>query len=445
MELPRGWKSTTLGEVCAPRRAGIDPRSRGDAPFVGLEHVEAQTTRLLGHATGADVRSTCYEFRRGDTLYGRLRPYLNKVHWAEFDGLASGEFIIFPPSPWLAPRFLMWLLNQSRFLAFVSTLDTGDRPRVRWEQLKSFRFGLPPYAEQERIVAVIEEALSRLDSAAAAVSAAGDRSRLFKQSVLRSAVTGRLSAHQGSVGDWTRGNDLNSRRAGRLWGSGTVPTLTQDERATVPDHWRWTTVRHLGTDPQVTVQVGPMSMRSADFSNVGVPVLNVGSIQWDRIDESKVNYLPASRARAFERYRIRPGDVLFTRSGTVGRAAVASDHHDGWLMTFHLLRVRPSRDRIRPAYLRMVFEGAPHIRRQTAAAAIGTTRAGFNTNLLAELDVAVPPIAEQDEIVETVAALSTRVSALTQSISRTKREGAALKTAILASALTGTLRVSTNL
>jgi type I restriction enzyme S subunit len=78
----------------------------------------------------------------------------------------------------------------------------------------------------------------------------------------------------------------------------------------------------------------------------------------------------------------------------------------------------------------MVFRGAKNIRRQTEEGAIGSTRAGFNTNLLAELDVPLPPLDEQREIVRIVGALfrfgdaidnrvttgATLVNKLTQSI-----------------------------
>jgi type I restriction enzyme S subunit len=146
-------------------------------------------------------------------------------------------------------------------------------------------------------------------------------------------------------------------------------------------------------------------MQSRDFEERGVPVLNVGCVQWGKFDESKLDYLPMHKASAFERYRILPDDLLFTRSGTVGRCAIATARQHGYLMTFHLLRVRPTRMKCLPKYLQFVFQGATHIQRQTTEAAIGSTRAGFNTNLLANLDVPLPPLVEQEEIVRCVEAL----------------------------------------
>lgn len=196
-------------------------------------------------------------------------------------------------------------------------------------------------------------------------------------------------------------------------------------------------VSDLGLDGEETVQVGPMSMRSADFVSEGIPVLNVGAVQWDAIDETKVNHLPATVAEAFTRYKIEPGDVLFTRSGTVGRCAVAGDRQRGWLMTFHLLRVRVDVAKCLPQYLRMVFEGAPHIRRQACGAAVGTTRAGFNTRLLAELDVPLPPLSEQAAIVERASGLLDQIGVV--DVGGLMRRSERLRIAILAAAFAGEL------
>src|SRR5205814_10234079 len=70
----------------------------------------------------------------------------------------------------------------------------------------------------------------------------------------------------------------------------------------------------------------------------------------------------------------------------------------------------------RPEYLRIVFEGAPHVRRQTRAGAVGSTRAGFNTRLLASLDVPLPPLAEQDRIVREVDRLLSERNHVVQTI-----------------------------
>ena len=102
-ELPGGWAAAKLSELATPRGERVPPAAHPDKQFVGLEHVEAQTTRILGSVPSAEVKSSASLFRAGDVLYGRLRPYLNKVATPDFDGLASAEFIVFPDQAHLRP------------------------------------------------------------------------------------------------------------------------------------------------------------------------------------------------------------------------------------------------------------------------------------------------------------------------------------------------------
>src|SRR5215211_3880166 len=108
-------------------------------------------------------------------------------------------------------------------------------------------------------------------------------------------------------------------------------------------------------------------------------------------------------------------------------------------MTFHLLRARPDPTKCLPAFLRAVFEGASHVRRQTREASIGTTRAGFNTNLLSKLLVPLPPLAEQHRIVAEVERRLSVVEEMEKTIDANLKRAERLRQAILARAFAGKL------
>jgi type I restriction enzyme S subunit len=271
----------------------------------------------------------------------------------------------------------------------------------------------------------------------------------FRQVVLAVACSGRLTE------EWREGypnvepasnllkilvsNQKRKKRAGRLWGSGEIPELTEEECNSLPLSWTWAKVKELGEDSDSTVQVGPMSMQSKTFTEKGVPVLNVGCVQWGYFDETKLNFMPGDLAQNFSRYKIFKNDILFTRSGTVGRCAIASDKQNGYLMTFHLLRVRPSMKKCLPEFMQFVFWGAPNIKRQTEAGVIGSTRDGFNTNLLANLNVPLPPVAEQHEIVHRVNALFECADAIDREVVAAGQRCERLTQAVLGKAFSGRL------
>jgi len=138
------------------------------------------------------MRSNAVHFQPGDVLYGRLRPYLNKVTSLEFEGLCSAEFIVFPRTCHLDSRFVQYFLNSSEFVSYASHLNEGDRPRVDYNQLAPYPVGLPPLPEQHRIVAEIEKQFTRLDAAVAALKRVQANAKRYRASVLKAACEGRL-------------------------------------------------------------------------------------------------------------------------------------------------------------------------------------------------------------------------------------------------------------
>ena len=145
--------------------------------------------RLLATVPAGEMKSAGVHFQVGDVLYGRLRPYLNKVLRPLFEGLSSAEFIVFPPSPSIDQQFLQYVLNSSPFVSFASHLNEGDRPRVDFEQIGNFELALPPLAEQRRIVAEIEKHFANADPSCGALEASSKKlDKLISAALIRTCL-----------------------------------------------------------------------------------------------------------------------------------------------------------------------------------------------------------------------------------------------------------------
>jgi type I restriction enzyme S subunit len=151
------WKQKRLGDILIPHKEIIHPgdRSSGTAEFVGLEHLEPHTGRRLGSQTIDLSRLTGRKptFRRGQIVYGYLRPYLNKVWIAEFDGCSSvDQFAFDVRGDAVDVRFVAWFMRSSTFLrrsAIVTT--TGQLPRIGTDEIAAVKIGLPPLSLQRTI------------------------------------------------------------------------------------------------------------------------------------------------------------------------------------------------------------------------------------------------------------------------------------------------------
>jgi hypothetical protein len=141
--LPAGWRWARLGEVCAQDRQIIEPGTHHAAgrPYLSLEHIESNTGRILRHPSQAledEGQSTTFAFDSRHVLYGKLRPYLNKVALPDFAGRCTTELIPLLPSVEMSREFLVWILRRQETVDMAMRGRTGSRmPRADMGDLLS--------------------------------------------------------------------------------------------------------------------------------------------------------------------------------------------------------------------------------------------------------------------------------------------------------------------
>ncbi len=182
-----------LEEAVIPRTEKAMPPDFPNEPYLGLDDIEAHTTRLLGSKPSASMKSTAKRFYPGDVLYSRLRPYLNKVWLADRTGLCSSEFIVLPANEFIDGAFLKYRLNARDFVSFANSLNAGDRPRVDFDQIGPFQLPAFSIQYQKRIVAKIEELFSELEAGEASLRQARRQLGVYRQSLLKQAFEGKLT------------------------------------------------------------------------------------------------------------------------------------------------------------------------------------------------------------------------------------------------------------
>ena len=183
-----------LADLCDRVVDSVNPRSRPDSIYLGLEHVPSG--RLLPAAPGqaSSVRSTTTAFRSGDVLYGKLRPYLDKAVIAPSDGVGTTELLVLRPKTGIDPKFLAAVLHAPDFLDYAVSGTTGSQhPRTSWTHIAEFP--LPKFSARSsraisRVVWLVHEAIETAETAIVAGVLLRERAmrRLFTQG-LRSEPT----------------------------------------------------------------------------------------------------------------------------------------------------------------------------------------------------------------------------------------------------------------
>ena len=167
-ELPQGWEWVRLGEIVDYNgRTNISgDEIASDCWLLDLEDIEKGTSKLLyrAHFSERQSKSTKSTFKKGDVLYGKLRPYLDKVIVADADGVCTTEIVPVVPFGGIDSYYVRWLLKRPSFLAHVNALMYGVKmPRLGTEDALLSIHPLAPISEQHRIVARIDQLMKRCD------------------------------------------------------------------------------------------------------------------------------------------------------------------------------------------------------------------------------------------------------------------------------------------
>lgn len=417
-ELPAGWISTTLGQVVGRPRAKAAPSEYPDLPFVGMDSIAPNGMELLSVGRFGDMKSAGGIFEPGDVLYGRMRPYLNKVHRAHRRGACSAEFIVMPASDWLDGDFLAYLLHQRSFVNFARAQCSGDRPRVDFESLAAFQFHLPPRAEQERIISRIEELFSEIDEGERALDRVQLLVERYRQSVLKAAVTGELT------------NDWRAHHA-----PCESKHVESGRPSTLPPGWVWTQVARAGE-----VRLGRQRAPQHHQGDHMRPYLRVANVYEDRLDLTDVkemNFTP----KEFETYALRPGDILLNEGQSpelVGRPAMYRGEIPGCCYQKTLLRFR-ARPGVLPDFALLVFRHYLHSGRFRRSANITTSIAHLAAERFEPIEFPLPPESEQAAIVDSASALLGRLAHLEAELLTQRSASRALREATLKAAFSGEL------
>lgn len=373
------WELRRLGDVCHQDRQVIAPTNKNynSLPYFGLEDIESQTGRMIGTSKSQDdIYGNTFYFDERHVLYGKLRPYLNKVALPTIQGRSSTELVPLLPTPELNREYLANFLRSPKVVNQITLQSSGARmPRADMNVLLDFAIPIPSLPEQEKIVARLNvaDALRRKQAAA--------------QAVARRIIPALFHAMFG-------------------------------DPATNPMGWEVVKVGDIihGTDYGTS--------QKANENNNGIPVLRMGNVTMDgELVLDSLKYLDLSE-KEYEKYALQAGDILFNRTNSkelVGKTGLWDERYPA-VAASYFIRVRVIRSHIDPTYFWLYFN-LPYMKKRlfnTARGAIG--QANINTTELRGFDIPLPPLALQQQFAARVAAvrrLETRLADSAALIERT--------------------------
>jgi len=376
-----------MGDVITPRNDIIHPRDNPTGPdvFVGLEHIESGTGRRLGseNVEKSELTGRKARFRAGDIVYGYLRPYLNKVWLADFDGLSSVDQYVYVVDQRQADaEYIAWFMRSPLFLS-RAPVDSGpgQLPRIRLGEISRVELDLPPIPEQKRVAAALRE---QLDAAA--------RTRAAAEAQANAGARLAVATH------WTEFAGM------------------QIHKLPLAEHAIFLPARSTTTTGDALVPVATSGCLSPSAFNPSGVVMN-------RMWSSDL-----------EAARLRRGEVLVARSNTadlVGQSAMYDGRPEEVYAADLTIRLWP-RPGVDARYLAhsLTFVWSTGYWRERAAGASWTMKK-LSRRLLGQVAIPVPSLEEQRLIVRRLDDRLRRIASMNRSVTEQAAEIGRLPAALL--------------
>lgn len=188
-EIPKHWEVKRL--KFQSQLNNIKSISRdSNLPYYGMENIESMTGKHIETAT--EVEGLANVFSKGNVLFGKLRPYLAKVHLAKEDGVCSSEFLVFNSLNYKS-EYLYRLLLSPEFIKIVNASTYGAKmPRANSDFIINQFVPIPSHSEQEAIIVYLDQEIAKIDQVIAQRQEQIEKLKAYKQSLINEVVTGKV-------------------------------------------------------------------------------------------------------------------------------------------------------------------------------------------------------------------------------------------------------------
>ncbi|BBT72743.1 MULTISPECIES: restriction endonuclease subunit S [Enterobacteriaceae] len=453
-ELPMGWEWTRLGFIS--NYGFCDKAEPEDVTpetwILELEDIEKVTSKLLNKVTFAErpFKSSKNRFSQGDVLYGKLRPYLDKVIVANEPGVCTTEIIPITSYGNIYPEFLRLLLKAPNFITYANSSTHGmNLPRLGTEKAQHAVIELAPIQEQLRIVSrvdklmslcdqleqhslssldahqqLVETLLTTLTDSQNADELAENWARIsehldmlftteasidaLKQTILQLAVMGKLvpqDPNDSSAKDLleqlstSRNKKLRQQQADNKEAETMLRKINKLKKAKPPFRLpnNWTTVHLI----ELCEYLVDCHNKTAPYTNTGIPIIRTTNIRERKFLEQDLKFISQETYNFWsKRCPPSPGDIIFTREAPMGEALIIPPNVK-WCLGQRTMLIRVMHEFVSNEFLLLALT-EPHLLERASENAVGLTVKHLRVGDVENLNIPLPPLNEQYRIIDKV-------------------------------------------
>ena len=486
IEIPEGWVEMPLEDcvdILDSQRVPLNSKQRS-ARIAGKP--KSELFPYYG-ATGAVGFIDDFIFEGEHLLIGEdAAPFFDKSKAVAY--ITNGKFwvnnhahILNANSEITSNKYLLHYLNRFNFKGYV---NGTTRLKLNQGNLKIIPVPLPPLEQQKRIVAKIEELFSHIDAGIEALNKAKQLLKQYRQSVLKAAVTGKLTEQ------WRADRAAELDALGRANAAGAGATI-KDETAQellerifqerrqkweeqqldqfkakgkmpkndkwkanykgpiaysyegalprIPETWAWASPEELASTDKYSLAIGPFgsNLKVLDYREEGVPLVFVRNIRRDEYRAEGGKFVTTEKAEELKAHSISAGDVLITKMGEPpGDASIYPDKAVDAIITADCIKWRFSRF-INNQRLYVHLINSQIIRSQIIGRTRGVAQKKVSLGAFKSVTFPVPPLEEQKVILQEIESKFESIERLEKEVGRQLIKAEKSKQSILASVFSG--------
>ncbi|GAC23276.1 type I restriction enzyme, S subunit [Paraglaciecola mesophila KMM 241] len=455
VKLPKGWIEGTASDlVLNPKNDIVDgpfgsnlkasEYTDSGTPIVRIQNVKRFrfVDKNIHFVTdGKAEQLKRHSFKAGDVLITKLGEPLGLACIApkrlEY-GIIVADIVRARPYAEISNKFMTYLLNSKIVIEQISKHTKGStRARINLGVVRNLEIPIPPLPEQKRIVEKLDSLMSQVDTIQQRLNNLPNIIKHFRQSVLAAAVSGKLTEQ------WRKGNDVTnvkssmsdilSARSEIVNARNKVPEHhLKDEEYPIDNSWEWVSLDVLSSKIVDGVHHKP------EYIEEGIPFMSVKDIKNGKISFDFCKYISEKTHKEIHpRCNPARGDLLITKSGTIGRTAII-DTDDVFDLFVSVALIKPASSDVNMKFidiaLRKWVNGI-----DVSSRVVGTAIKNLHLRDMRVLAIPFAPIEEQTEIVRLVEQHFALADTLEKHLKNAKQRVDNLTQSILAKAFKGEL------
>lgn len=303
--------------------------------------------------------------------------------------------------------YLFYFIQGKYALLNTKMKGTGT-PHLNVEELKKQKLVIPDKKEQERIVAKIEELFSEIDKAEETLNRAKAQLTVYRQAVLKDAFTGNFTH------EWKK-------------------------RQGISEPWASVSITQLVESDKHALKAGPFgsALKKEFYTKHGYKIY--GQEQVINGDENIGDYyISEDKFKELISCRVKPGDILISLVGTVGKVMILSNNAVDGIINPRLIKISLDKTKMLPQFFKYFFE-SDYLKRQYMHMTHGATMDVLNLGMIKQLSFPKCPIEEQTQVIKEIESRLTMCKSIEKNIEITLQQAQSLRQSILKQAFEGKL------